>query len=126
MQKKILITTFIAAIVFFNNAIASNYVVVDGDTIKDKDSGYIRLLGIDTPEIKGKCKKEKDKALDAKKYLQSIIYNGKDIKIIGNKSDKYGRLLARVLVDDQDASSLMLLAGFARVYDGGKRGGWCE
>lgn len=109
-----------------NNANSTEYKVVDGDTIKNTDSDYIRLLGIDTPEIKGRCKKEKDMAIDAKKYLESIIYNAKEIKIIGNKSDKYGRLLARVYADGQDASSAMLSSGLARVYTGEKRSGWCD
>jgi endonuclease YncB( thermonuclease family) len=104
---------------------AHNYVVVDGDTIKDQDSGYIRLLGIDTPEIKGQCQFEKDKALDAKTYLKALIEGSNDVKIIGHKSDKYGRLLAHVLVDGQNASSLMLNSGLARPYDGKKRKGWC-
>ena len=104
---------------------AHSYVVVDGDTIKDQDSGYIRLLGIDTPEIKGQCQLEKDKALEAKIYLKALLDGSGEIKIIGHKSDKYGRLLAHVLVDGQNVSSLMLSSGLARPYDGKQRKGWC-
>ena len=105
---------------------AFEYIVVDGDTIKNSDSGYIRILGIDTPEIKGQCKSEKDKALQAKKYLQSILESSKEIKVVGNKADKYGRLLALVYADGVSVSGLMLQANLARVYDGGKRESWCD
>jgi endonuclease YncB( thermonuclease family) len=104
---------------------AGEYVVVDGDTIKNSDSGYIRILGIDTPEIKGQCKSEKDKAVQAKKYLESILESSKEVKVVGNKTDKYGRLLALVYADGVSVSSLMLQANLARVYDGGKRESWC-
>lgn len=105
---------------------ASEYRVVDGDTLKDSDSGYIRLIGIDTPEIKGACKYEKDKAIEAKKYLQSIVDSSKEIKVVGNKTDKYGRLLALVYADGVSVSGLMLQSGLARVYYSGHREGWCD
>ena len=105
---------------------AGEYVVVDGDTIKNSDSGYIRIIGIDTPEIKGQCKSEKDKAVQAKKYLQSVLESSKEIKVVGNKTDKYGRLLALVYADGVSVSGLMLQANLARVYDGGKRESWCS
>ena len=107
------------------NAKASEYRVVDGDTLKVSDSGYIRLIGIDTPEIKGKCENEKYRAEMAKKYLKSILDSAKEIQVEGNKSDKYGRLLARVTADGKDVSGLMIQSGFARPYDGGKRESWC-
>jgi len=102
------------------------YRAVDGDTIKTSEGVYIRLLGIDTPEIRGLCKKEKQLALEAKSYLQIILDNAQEIEVkAGHKSDKYGRLLAHVYADGLDLSSLMLQSGMARIYDGGKRDGWC-
>lgn len=118
------ITAFLLSMAVKANA--GEYVVVDGDTIKNSDSGYIRILGIDTPEIKGQCKSEKDKAVQAKKYLQSILESSKEIKVVGNKADKYGRLLAFVYADGVSVSGLMLQANLARVYDGGKRESWCS
>jgi micrococcal nuclease len=117
------ITAFLLSMAVKANA--GEYVVVDGDTIKNSDSGYIRILGIDTPEIKGQCKSEKDKAVQAKKYLESILESSKEVKVVGNKTDKYGRLLALVYADGVSVSSLMLQANLARVYDGGKRESWC-
>ena len=63
--------------------------------------------------------------MEAKIYLKALLDGSNEIKIIGNKSDKYGRLLAHVLVDGQNLSSLMLNSGLARADDGKKRKGWC-
>ena len=105
--------------------------VYDGDTITiAKQVGErvfkfnCRVLGIDTPEIKTKNKKEKELAIEARDYLRDLIL-GKVILVKFSKFDKYGRLLIWAYVNDQeDIASLMIEKGYAREYHGGKREPW--
>lgn len=85
----------------------------------------IRLLGIDTPEMKGKCEAEVKAAHDAKEYLESILT--KEVELHGLRYGKYaGRLLAEIITaDGVNVSDALIEKGYARPYDGGKRKGWC-
>lgn len=71
--------------------------VYDGDTLTLKDATRVRLLGIDTPEIKG----NEAYSQEAKQYTTDYC-QGKEIFLIcleGSDSyDRYGRLLAHVWV----------------------------
>jgi endonuclease YncB( thermonuclease family) len=80
--------------------------VYDGDTINVVFNPFgidseqicrfrIRLMGIDTPEIKNKNLKEKEKAILVREYLRGLILN-KLIYIKCEGFDKYGRLLAYI------------------------------
>ena len=86
----------------------------------------VRLLGIDSPEIKGETQEERDSAHLSKKELESLILN-KIVYLKDNKQEKYGRLLANVYVNhptpenQQNQLHLnqwMLDNGFAVPYDG--------
>ena len=64
--------------------------VYDGDTFRvDIDSlppivGKnipIRLNGVDTPEIRGKCGHEKDLAIKARDFVRNKLANAKEIKL---------------------------------------------
>ena len=119
--------------------------VLDGDTFSVTwlpDAEYkgrdmpIRIRGIDTPEIKGRCAYEKNAAENAKKALENLLtpyaqLSSKDIVLYDINYDKYNRFLAKVKVinefkEEIDIASEMLKQGLARPYDGGKRLGWCE
>ena len=52
---------------------------------------------------------------------------GKKVMLFNVKKGKYaGRVVARVqLTDGNDLTTLLVEAGHARPYDGGKRKGWC-
>lgn len=39
--------------------------------------------------------------------------------------DRYGRQLARLMVDDRDVADIMVGEGLARRYSGGQRRSWC-
>lgn len=100
--------------------------VVDGDTI-DVELGdvrvRVRLLGIDTPERGQPGYKEAADSLRrlaqdrAVRLERPIGANGKPER----DTDKYGRLLRQVFVDEVDLSQAQLAGGFAKPYDGGKR-----
>lgn len=110
--------------------------VVDGDTIhvvarvwlgQDIETA-VRVLGIDTPELKGKCAAEREKAQAAKAFVENILPAGTTVLLIDVRSDKYGgRVLAKVaLTVGSDLADALIGAGFARRYAGDRRLPWCE
>lgn len=86
----------------------------------------VRVLGIDAPEIRGKCETEKKMARQAKQFTVAALRNGKEIVLHDIQRGKYFRILARVSIDGQDLGRQLIQAGLARVYDGGTRQGWCN
>jgi len=85
----------------------------------------VRVLGIDAPEIRGKCEQEKLKARSAKQFTVEHLRNAKVIELRNIQRGKYFRLLADVYVDNKSLSDLLIKSGHAREYDGGTRQGWC-
>lgn len=93
--------------------------VYDGDTLTLIDERRVRLIGIDTPEIA----ERQPYAQEAKKYTRDYCHK-KDIFLSfdpkGDKTDKYGRLVAYVWVA-VDGGYLcvnegIVAAGLATVY----------
>ncbi len=106
------------------------YKVYDADTISVTfkfNNQYcrknIRLLGIDSAEMKSKVKLEKELATKARDYLREQIL-GKLIQIDMLKLDKYGRQLGIVFFDNKNMNEELITAGFVRSYDGGKKEKW--
>jgi len=88
----------------------------------------VRVLGVDAPEIKGKCKWEKHVARQAKRFTVGKLRAAQNIELVVNtkrRYDRYNRLLASVLINGIDLGQMLLDAGLARPYSGGKRKGWC-
>lgn len=85
--------------------------VYDGDTFRaDLDLGFgivdrgangkgraFRLHGIDTPELRGD---EREKGIEVRDYVRELMKPGDEVIIdsIKDKSGKYGRYLAVVLI----------------------------
>lgn len=86
----------------------------------------IRIEGIDTPELRGQCQAEIDKARLAKQYLVGRLRSAKIIELKNPVRDKYFRIRAAVWVDGADVGEEMIKNNLARRYNGGRRGGWCE
>jgi micrococcal nuclease len=99
--------------------------VTDGDTLKvGRES--IRVVGIDAPELRGRCMSETLAAYAARDRMAYLLASAKRVEIIRRKGrDKYRRTLARVLIDGRDVADVLIGDGVVRPYDGGKRGGWC-
>mmetsp|Transcript_33416 Transcript_33416/g.54566 ORF Transcript_33416/g.54566 Transcript_33416/m.54566 type:complete len:244 (-) Transcript_33416:276-1007(-) len=99
--------------------------VYDGDTLTLIDERRVRLLGIDTPEIK----EQQPFAQEAKAYTKERCHK-RDIWISyepdGEKEDHYGRLLCFVWVPADDGDGYLCInegiveAGFARAYHPGR------
>jgi endonuclease YncB( thermonuclease family) len=81
----------------------------------------VRLNGIDAPEIKSKSEEEKKLAKVAKDALSSQILN-KVVTLKNVQLEKYGRILADVIIDGQNMSEFMLDKKLAVKYDGGTKG----
>ena len=108
--------------------------VVDGDTIDvDLDLGFdikyhvrIRLVGINTPESRTRDLEEKERGLAAKDFVGRWLLEHAGMNPIIQTSlygwGKFGRVLGRVLNQEgMCLNDVLIEAGHAVVYDGGKR-----
>lgn len=107
--------------------------VIDGDTLKVRLKVWldqyveqiIRIKGIDTPEIRAACEKEKDVARQAKARLEDLT-DGRNVLIRNVEHDKYGgRILADVHIRSGKISNIMIKSDLAVPYKGGQRKSWC-
>lgn len=108
--------------------------VIDGDTFEarvrvwpglDVDT-KVRLRGIDAAELHARCDSELAQAQGARAVLAKILGEG-GVTISRVGVDKYGgRVDATIATrSTADVSAALLDGGFARAYDGGRRGSWC-
>lgn len=94
--------------------------VVDGDTIEvtyDKKEYKVRLLCIDTPESVKPGIDVQPYAVKASKLVKRLV-DHKQVRLVFEKGlrDKYGRILAYVLLEDgTNINSLLIRNGYARV-----------
>ena len=109
--------------------------VYDGDTFRVNIDSLppivgknipIRVNGVDTPEIRGKCQYEKDLALKARDFVRGRLANATDIKLTNLQRGKYFRVVANVVVDGVSLEQELLDNKLAYRYDGGKKLNWCE
>lgn len=103
--------------------------VIDGDTVElDIDLGFrtmlhnirCRLIGINTPESRGKKKCEA--GLKAKEIVSNELA-GRSVRIRSYKdstvdvnSDSFGRWLVRIYLDDADYNQSLIDRGYAEPY----------
>ena len=87
----------------------------------------VRLNGIDTPEIKGKCDKEKYDAEQAREMVGDILKDAERIDLKNMGRGKYFRIVANAYVDGENLAEALIDSGMAVKYDGGKKNTrWCE
>ena len=111
---------------------AKIYSVYDGDTVKAifplHNKLYkwnCRLTGIDTPELRTRCKIEKQYGYKVRDYLREKILN-KVVKIKCGDFDKYGRLLVEIYCNEDECNVNKWLVdnNYAFSYDGGTKKSW--
>lgn len=108
--------------------------VYDGDTFRVNIDEFppiigeniaIRILGIDTPEIKGNCQQERQLAIKARDFTRKYLNSGSVISLTDLKRDKYFRILANVYIDGKNLGDALLMQNLAVVYLGKKKFNWC-
>ncbi|MDP7429864.1 MAG: thermonuclease family protein [Alphaproteobacteria bacterium] len=109
--------------------------VIDGATIAvearvwlgQKLTIKVRLQGIDAPELKGRCERERSLAVRARDLVSQRIGSGQ-VRLADVRSGKFaGRVVARVITAaGADVGQELLAAGLAIPYRGGVRQSWCS
>ena len=108
--------------------------IYDGDTFflvcPDCPKGKlgVRVMGVDTRELRGRCRLEKQRERLAKQFAVAQLRSGQKIVLVPNpkrRYDRYQRLLANVMIDGEDLGAALIAEGLGRPYFGGKRNGWC-
>ncbi|MBF0190261.1 MAG: thermonuclease family protein [Magnetococcales bacterium] len=108
----------------------------DGDTIRFDIPGVhplfgenipVRVRGMDAPEIRAHCPLEKERAVRAREMVRERLSKAARITLVEMGRDKYFRIVARVVADGVDVGEMLLRAGLAVPYDGGRKNmDWCE
>jgi micrococcal nuclease len=108
--------------------------IYDGDTFRANLKGYpaiigehmsIRINGIDTPELRGKCEVEKQLARKAKQFTVEHLRAAKNITLKNIKRGKYFRLIADVYVGGVNLGEQLIKQGHAVKYTGKTKRSWC-
>ena len=107
--------------------------VIDGDTFRARVKIWlgqtvtvkVRLKGVDTPEMRGKCAAERKLAQEAKAFAKKWLKENQT-RLVGVHYGTYaGRVLATAQMKNGDSLSAALLAeNLAKPYRG-RRAQWC-
>ena len=131
----ILVSFSVNATEYGNATVSEVRTIFDGDSFRADINGWpdiigksvpIRVLGVDAPEMRGKCEAEKILARQAKQHTVALLRSGKVIELKNTQRGKYFRILANVIIDGESLADSLVSNGLARRYDGGKRDGWCD
>lgn len=105
--------------------------VIDGDTLlvearpwpQQTMEVYVRIRGIDAPEMHSSCAEVRRAGIDARHALEGLTSGSPEIRLTHIEGDKYfGRILANVtLSDGRDPAQNLLDEGMVRAYDGGRK-----
>ena len=101
----------------FAQSVAGKAKVVDGDSLEIREH-RIRLWGVDAPEFKQKCVRNKERwgcgyaATDAlRRHLE-----GATVKCVTVDKDDYGRLVAKCSVNQRSVNEWLVREGWAMDY----------
>lgn len=88
--------------------------VIDGDTIELSNGKVIRYIGIDTPELRGENENTCFGLEAAKENVRLVL--GKKVRLEKDVSetDKYGRLLRYVWIEDRMINEELVKTGYAK------------
>jgi len=87
--------------------------VADGDSVEvlipPARKVRIRLHGVDTPEVKEPFSNQ------ARTFTRVLMF-GRRVTVVGKDVDRYDRLVARIAVDNVDASESIIAAGLGCTF----------
>jgi endonuclease YncB( thermonuclease family) len=105
--------------------------VIDGDTLlveaqpwpQQTIEVYVRLRGIDAPELHSRCEQVRTAARKAQEALEAIVPATGKIELTKISGDKYfGRILADVTTaEGRNPAADLLQDGYVVSYDGGRK-----
>ena len=108
--------------------------VYDGDTFKIDlpsmhplfgDDLSIRLLGVDTPEMRGTTDEVKALAMQAQQVTEKALKGASKIELRNPQRGKYFRIVSEVWIDGESLADTLKAKGLAKDYDGeGARPEW--
>tara|TARA_Y100000590_G_scaffold399281_1_gene482336 strand:+ start:223 stop:615 length:393 start_codon:yes stop_codon:yes gene_type:complete len=108
--------------------------VIDGDTfVVDIDQFpdligkniSIRVNGIDTPELRGKCDNEKSLAVKAKERVETLLKTSDTIMLENLSRGSFFRIVADVMIDGVSLGELLLKENLAAIYQSNDNNKWC-
>lgn len=94
--------------------------VFDGDTIEISPKITVRLLGIDAPETANKYTKFREQcyATESAKITKELLMGqAVDLEKDLEETDKYGRLLRYVFLDDVFVNEFLVRNGYAKLEE---------
>jgi endonuclease YncB( thermonuclease family) len=111
--------------------------VYDGDTLFIDIPGIppvfgkrigVRILGIDTAEMRSKDPCEKERALQAKGVVKALIKKAQRVDIVQVQRDKYFRILGQVTADGRSIGEELIAKKLAFPYfgDAKPKRDWCK
>lgn len=90
--------------------------VIDGDTIRVKNGGKVRLLGINAPEIEHRDRPAEPLGAEAHQRLSQLLQGRRvHLEFDQQRRDRFDRLLAHITTEDGiKVNELLLQEGLAR------------
>lgn len=105
----------------------SCFVTIPGVPAIFGDVLLVRLAGVDTPEILGKCEREKKLATEARNFVNTLLLNARDIELHEIERGENFNLIAKILANGQNVSDLLVEKQWAvRQADGKGKTDWCK
>ena len=107
--------------------------VIDGDTFRARVTIWlgqqvevkVRLKGVDTPEMRGKCAAEKELAQAAKKFTAAWLKQNPSVLTNVHYGTYAGRVLATTYSEKGTLGDALLAQNLAKPYRG-RRATWCS
>lgn len=110
----ILIFLFITCCAYSQEYTGRVVAIADGDTFtlltESKKQVKVRISQIDTPE------KNQPFGTRSRQALSDLIFSSKEVLVVQQDIDRYGRLVGQVYVENMDVNRKMVQEGMAWVY----------
>lgn len=140
MKNLTLSAVFLMLLILVSQSASAEWIVTpkilgnyDGDTVSAEVAifpnafvrGSFRIIGVDTPEMRGGCEESKKLAQQATLFTREALKG--DVSFVVADKMTYGRWLAVVYVDGKRLDKMLIDAGLGRYMGSSdKRKGWCD